>query len=74
MRNPIQVIKQFYGETLQEVKKCSWPSRTELVEQTMLIIAGIALLTVFVFLVDLGCQYVVRGVFNLPDWISRLFS
>lgn len=74
MRNPIHVIKQYYGETMQEVKKCTWPNRPELVEHTVLIIAAVALLTLFVFLVDVVCQYVVSGIFNLPDWISRLFS
>ena len=74
MRNPIHVIKQFYGETLQEVKKCSWPNRAELIEHTMLIIAALAVLTLFIFAVDNVCTYVIRGVFNLPDWISRLFS
>jgi preprotein translocase subunit SecE len=74
MRNPIHVIKQYYGETLQEVKKCTWPNRPELVEHTVLIIVALAVMTGFVFLVDLACQYVIRGVFNLPDWISGLFA
>ncbi len=67
MAGPIQRIKQFYGETLQEVKKCSWPSRSQLIESTVLIIAAIVLLTVFVWLVDVICQYLIRWIFKLSE-------
>jgi preprotein translocase subunit SecE len=67
MNNPIPRIKQYYGETVQELKKCSWPSRSELGQHTILVIAGIILLTTFITLSDVVLQYVVKGIYNIPN-------
>lgn len=65
MRNPVHRIKQFYEETVQEVKKCSWPSRPELRESTTLVLLSVAILTAFVWLVDMAAQPAVRYIINL---------
>ena len=67
MENPIPKIKQYYGETVQELKKCTWPGRTELGQHTILVIAGIILLTTFITLSDAILQYVVKGIYNIPN-------
>lgn len=64
MANPIQKsiqdVKTLYTETVQEVKRCSWPTRQELMESTVLVIVTVLLLTVFVALVDAVSQHVVQ--------------
>ena len=67
MDNPIPKIKQYYGETVQELKKCTWPNRSELGQHTVLVIAGIFLLTAFITLSDVILQYVVKGIYDIPN-------
>lgn len=50
-------IREFISETINELRKCSWPAREELYESTILIIVSLVVLSVFV-----------AGV----DWISRV--
>jgi preprotein translocase SecE subunit len=42
----------YVQETREELLKCSWPSWLELRGSTLLILASVALLGIFVFLVD----------------------
>jgi preprotein translocase SecE subunit len=51
----IERLNQFFRETWHELKpgRCSWPTWTELRGSTVLIGVTIALLGVFVFVVDL---------------------
>jgi preprotein translocase subunit SecE len=52
MRNPIQQIRSFYQSTLTELKKCTWPSRTELTESTIVVIVSTVILGLFVAFAD----------------------
>jgi preprotein translocase subunit SecE len=45
-------IKSFYGHTVEEGKKCTWPNKGELVESTLVIIVSIALLAITVGALD----------------------
>ena len=49
MKNPIAAIKKLYDETVAELKKCTWPTRQELYESTMVVVSSLVLLSVFVF-------------------------
>ena len=70
MKNPIEKIKQYYGETVQEVKKCSWPSKAELGQNTVLVIVGIIVLTTFIAVSDIALQYIIQGIYRIPEWMS----
>ncbi|MCF7889211.1 MAG: preprotein translocase subunit SecE [Victivallales bacterium] len=48
--------RQFISGTLDELQKCSWPTREELYESTIVVLIAIALIALFVFLVDFGSQ------------------
>lgn len=65
MANPITRIKQFYGETVQEIKRCAWLTREELFEYTVVVIVALLLLTGFVFVVDTAYQYLIRWIITL---------
>ncbi len=52
MNNPIAAIKKLYDETVAELKKCTWPTRQELYESTLVVVSSLVLLSVFVFVAD----------------------
>jgi preprotein translocase subunit SecE len=47
-----ETTRRFIADTMDELRKCSWPSREELFESTMLVIVSVAILAVFVALTD----------------------
>ena len=48
----IKRFKKFIGETLEEIKKCSWPNKKEVIDQTLLVIVSVVILAVFVAAID----------------------
>lgn len=62
MPNLIHMIRQFCLETMAELKKCTWPTRTELTESTLVVIISVSILGVFVMTVDWLCQTLIRLV------------
>lgn len=62
MTNPIHHLRTFYEETVLEVKKCTWPTRQELIEHTGIVIAIVVLLTTFIFVVDQVCGFLIKTI------------
>jgi len=52
MTNPITAIQKYYDETMVQLKKCTWPSKTELYESTIVVVSSLVLLAAFVMIVD----------------------
>jgi len=52
MKRIIPKIREYYGETVQEVKKCTWPTKDELIETTIVVIVGVISLALFIALAD----------------------
>ena len=71
MENPIPKIRTYCGEVVEEIKKCSWPSRAELIQHTAMVISAVLLLTVFIA----GTDFVLgRGrdlIFEIPKFIAQ---
>jgi preprotein translocase subunit SecE len=59
-KNPIQAIRQFYFDTVAELKKCTWPTRSELKESTLVVIVSVFMLSAFVAIVDWVSVMVIR--------------
>ena len=59
MTNPISKIRQFYKETVVELKKASWPTREELGSSIVVVFVAIILLGMFVALADFAIYNVV---------------
>lgn len=55
MQNPVRTIRTFTNSIVTELKKCSWPTRHELVESTMVVIVSVILLSLFVAAIDWLC-------------------
>ncbi|MDX1952703.1 MAG: preprotein translocase subunit SecE [Verrucomicrobiota bacterium] len=54
-------IRNYFAETQEELKKCSWPSRQELTGSTVLVMVTIALLGVF----TVGIDFILTSVMRL---------
>ena len=60
--NAIRRVKQFYEETVQEIRKCAWPDRSELMESTVMVLTAVFAMTLFIWLVDSAAQAVIRFI------------
>ena len=60
MHNLIEQIRTFYHNTVTELKKCTWPTRDELTESTVVVIVSVVILSVFVGVADWGIQMAIR--------------
>lgn len=60
MTNPITAIQKYYEETIEQLKKCTWPTRKELYDSTAVVVTSLVILTVFVMVADWGCEAAVR--------------
>lgn len=55
-------INNFLKEVKGELKKVSWSTREELISSTWVVIASVALLTLFVGIVDIIVSHLIRLV------------
>ena len=58
----INALKTFLGEVKTELKKCTWPSRKELMGSTMVVVVSVIILGVFVGLSDTALMGLLRSV------------
>ena len=59
----IERTKVFYGEVEVEMKKVSWPTRDEVIGNTVVVLVGVVALTVIIGLADWGLGQAVQLVF-----------
>ena len=55
-------IRRFFSDTVAEMKRCTWPTRQQLLESTGLVVVAIMILALFVFGVDELARVVIRLV------------
>jgi preprotein translocase subunit SecE len=60
MKNPFRSIRIFAGETMGELRKASWPTRTELRDSTIVVLVSIAIMGVFIAVADFSLANVVN--------------
>ncbi|MDH3345627.1 MAG: preprotein translocase subunit SecE [Kiritimatiellaceae bacterium] len=56
------MLKTFLGEVHIELKKCTWPTRQELLGSTMVVVVSVIILGAFVGLSDLTLMKILRVV------------
>ncbi len=59
MKNPFRSIRIFFGEMVDELKKASWPTWTELRDSTVIVIVACVILGVFTSISDFSLYQVV---------------
>lgn len=67
MTNPFRKIRQFYQETVVELKKSSWPTRPELVNSVIVVFVALGLLGAFVALAD----FAIYNFVDLVTWLVK---
>ena len=58
-------IKKFSKDTVSELKKVSWTSKTELAKSTKLVVITVIAVCIVIALVDLGASWVVNSLASL---------
>ncbi len=53
-------LSGYWAETQEELRKCTWPSKDELIGSTLVVIVAVALLGGFTMLVDFLVANIVR--------------
>ena len=59
MKNPFRSVRIFTGEMIDELKKASWPTRTELRDSTIVVIVAAVILGLFTSISDFALYQVV---------------
>ena len=59
MKNPFRSTRIFFGEMFDELKKATWPTKTELRDSTIVVIVAAALLGIFTSISDFSLYQVV---------------
>ena len=55
-------VRGFFADTISELRRCSWPSRRELLESTVLVVVAMVILALFVAGVDELAMKLIRLV------------
>lgn len=55
----IKKIVQFIKEVKNELKKVTWPGRKEVINSTIVVLIATAILTIFLYMVDVGLSRLV---------------
>ena len=55
-------IRRFFSDTVAEMRRCTWPTRQQLLESTGLVVVAIIILALFVFGVDEVARIVITWV------------
>ena len=67
MKNPFRSTRIFVGEMVGELQKASWPTRTELRDSTIVVVAAAVILGVFTSISDFSLTQV---VILFTEWVS----
>jgi len=60
-------IRQFWHEVALEMKKVSWPTRTEVINTTIIVVVAVFFFALFLFVSDVLLTYLIQGV----EWVAK---
>jgi preprotein translocase subunit SecE len=55
-------VQQFFREVLGEFRRVSWPNRAEVANSTVVVLAVVIVLAVFLAAVDMGLSWIVERI------------
>ena len=61
-KNYLDVVTQFLREVVMELKKVTWPSRKQTTGSTVVMIILVAIISLFLGMVDIGLSKIVQAV------------
>lgn len=63
-------VRQFWREVAREMKQVSWPTRTEVVNTTIIVVVAVFFFAFYLFAADIFFSYLIKGI----DWVaSKVF-
>jgi preprotein translocase subunit SecE len=65
MATTMERLNTFLKDVQVEFKKTTWPSREELQESTTVVIVTVMIISMFIFIVDLGVNKVVTSMLTV---------
>jgi preprotein translocase subunit SecE len=63
----ITAVRQFAHEVALEMKKVSWPTRTEVVNTTIITIIVVIFFSLFLWGADMALSYLIQGI----EWLAK---
>ena len=67
MKNPFTSTRLFYKEMMTELKKATWPTKTELRDSTIIVLIATTILGSYIALIDFSLM---NGVELLTSWVK----
>ena len=67
MKNPFRSVRIFVGEMFGELKKATWPTRSELRDSTLVVVVAVIILGIFTSIADFSIYQVVN---LFTSWVS----
>jgi preprotein translocase subunit SecE len=64
MSNLITTIKDYFVGVFGEVKKITWPTRQQVINQTTVVVVTVIVVAIIFALVDFGFNELVRFIIN----------
>ena len=58
-------IRKFFKDTVSELKKVSWTSKSELFKSTKLVVVTVLAVCIIIALVDLGASFAINSLAKL---------
>ena len=58
-------IRKFFKDTISELKKVSWTSKSELFKSTKLVVVTVLAVCIVIALIDLGASWVINSLAKL---------
>jgi preprotein translocase subunit SecE len=63
-------VRQFWREVAREMRQVSWPTRTEVVNTTIIVVIAVFFFAFYLFAADIFFSYLIKGI----DWVaSKVF-
>lgn len=59
-------VRQFWHEVALEMKKVSWPTRTEVINTTIVVVVSVFFFAFYLFAADLAFTYFIKGI----EWVA----
>ena len=56
------MVKKFLVDVKSEMVKVSWPTRSELINSTTVVLVSAVLLSIFIYIVDVVCTFVLGAM------------
>jgi preprotein translocase subunit SecE len=58
----IERSRQFFRDVMLEMKKVSWPTRSEVINTTIIVVVTVFFFAFFLFGTDIVLSYLIRGI------------